>query len=204
MGLHKVLIIPGYGHRGPDGTIFKGETIGKVNQQDAMNIYRQSLEDNLELERVRFQTLEVGRIQKVHQSLRHKLIEPNTLVLHLRIGWFPATSKKEYNQSTIYYSSSRSNKLAEEILDCMHDWGHCIVHGHKCANPKNVRGKNYNFLQVDKTVAVMIEPFSLNGPHAETYLNGLNNLGRDLARAIANYGLVREKGIFSMPPSHFR
>lgn len=203
MGISKVLIIPGYGHKDVSGAQYRGESIGKFSQLDIIEKYQEALEDELESQRINFSVMNVGPTQKIHETLRYKLIDVNVLVLHLACGWFD-TSDRTLNQSSVFYSTTGSGQFAEELSESLHDWGHCIVHGHRSANPKTVPGKQHKFLSIKNTVAVKIEPFALNGPNAEEYMKNLEGLGRDIGVSVANYAKIKEPSLFSIPPSHFQ
>lgn len=204
MGLHQVTLIPGYGHVTETGEFDMGERVGTSTQMDVMHDYMAAIKDNLELHRIRYNAMEVGLNQKIPHEDRYRLIDPNTLVLHLCCGWFDqkTNSERQHNQSSIYYANSDSSQFAKEISEVLGDWGQCLVYGHRAAIPKLLKTKGHKILKSEQCVSVRIEPFATNGPHADIYLDNLDNLGMQIALAVSNYARTKEQSMFVKPPSH--
>lgn len=193
MRIHRVLIIPTAGHLGA-GVYDRGRAVPSMAEVDVVAGYMPALIDELEIEHVRFHTLETHSSPGLTASERIERVEANDLVIHLRAGILPDESKATRNHSIVTYggcSPAQAKALAERVTDYLYEWGQCVVFGHVCKTP--VKAKADPYIDTSRAIGITIEPFALNGPDAGQYAGRLDRLGRDLGMVIADFvrGVLR-------------
>lgn len=122
-----------------------------------------------------------------HCAIRHRLGEkprPWEFVVSLGLGWTEAKKDLLTNRSRIWISDARASSIATLLAETLSHWGQTYVGlEHKSCKP---------VARQEEDAHIYIEPFQLNGFRAQVYAQRLEELGRDLGRAIADY-VIREK-----------
>jgi hypothetical protein len=205
--IHSVLIVPGFGHSANDGTYDRGRAFGRYCELDVVDGYLPNLVEELDIDGIRFEVLPTRSRPGIIVKARERFVTPNHMVLHLGGGWFEGAGTRRgeklappANASAIYYGTSESRHLAKELTEALQSWGQCYVWGHKCA--KSELDKDDLLLTREETLAARVEPFHLNGPDVEAYMERLPQLGTALGRAISGYlmtrGEARARGVISL------
>lgn len=192
--ISQVAIVPTRGHTDDDGKYDPGYSHANASEIDLVHEVARSLEEELELENIRYFTLDTGRHPGVKVSERWKQIPENSLVIHIAGGW--CDKLNGHNCSSVSYGHSTDIKLAKILMESMSDWGQTCVFGHQ--RPKPIMDKIDPILSKVK-VSFRIEPLYINGPHIEDYWPRLPLLGRDLALSISHW--LKERDFASSRPS---
>lgn len=184
--ISQVFIVPGVGHSNEEGDYDPGRNHGNIIEADLVAELTRCLEEELELENIRYQTLETRKKPGFKADERHLYVPANSLVLHLRAGWSnKGNTESGYNASTVFYGRSEDLKLAKIISEAVGDWGHCAAYGHQRANPKP--DKKDTLLTKLAMPAFRLEPFCINGPGIDDYYRRISLLGRDLGLSLSHW-----------------
>lgn len=203
MHIHQVFLVPGYGHTSDTGEYVRGNPSpdGSTSQLDVVDAYLPAIIEELDCEGIRYTCLETRNGAGIPQSLRAQYIEANSVVIHCLAGWNEDRKRDSKNVTRITYGQSSSFPLADEVSEAVGQWGQNYVFGHKTANPR--QDAKDALLVLPETKAVAIEPFALNGPDVKTYVRYLEQLGKVIARAVADHlnarGMARRAGIQLAP-----
>jgi hypothetical protein len=195
--ISQVTIIPGCGYE--HGKFNPGHGIGNVLETDLVNEVTRCLHAELELENIRVHMVETRERPGFVISERHKQIPDNSLVLHVRSGWYERVTAEAHitvNGSAIYYTKSGDLPLAEIILEAMGEWGRCSVYGHQKSKPKLDKDDPVLKPLAAKMSAFRIEPFAINGVSIDDYWRRIPQLGRDLAIQLSYY--LKDQGYAMM------
>lgn len=173
MRVNQVVLIPDFNNSGNLGRHF-----GRFSEYDALNSYFDTFCEFLDQDRISFRT-----------QTKDDLIEPNSLVIHCSSGW-EKDEKPRPNSSSVIYGTPGSRAIAQLFIETLSEWGKCYSDlGHKIREVKNHK-KNALLLH-EKTMALCIEPFRLNGANVDAYIKGGPILGRMLAQCVFEYMLER-------------
>lgn len=191
--IHQVVIVPGVGWQGKAGGFNRGNAIPPFAEYDAIARVMPTLVDELEKDGIRFKVLPTHVHPGLSDEERIAAIEPLSLVVSLRLGWFTRITQREIdaNLAQVFYGDGPSRQLADEVSDMLTEWGSCRVYSHRTGNPR--QDPKDALLNVPECRGLRIQPFALNGPHAVEYGRFLPQLGTDLGRSLADY--LRQRGL---------
>lgn len=178
------MIVPGVGYFGNEG-FDPGYKLGTVHEFDVVDSFVRNLCDCLELGRVRHQVLPVMTSPGIEKAERPKFLQPNQLVINVKLGWETRTKANLPNWSSVQYGSGASVRLAKIMTDALGQWGRCYVHGHQARNPS--RNERNPLLNAVDTAGVQLIPYAINGRQALEYGRRLKPLAESLAWAIGEY-----------------
>lgn len=190
--ISQVFIVPGMGFSDENGSYDPGRAHRNIMEVDLIDEVTASLESELELENIRYQTLNTRKKPGFKLDERHKEVPPSSLVIHIRGGFYDnGKNPAWFNGSAIFYGRSEDLKLAQVIADTMGDWGQCAVYGHKKSKPKLDQDDHLIAAKLSMPV-FRIEPFFINGPNVDDYWKRISLLGRDLGLCLS--GWLKERG----------
>ena len=179
--------MPSHGHRGADG-YSRGVCLPTIAEVDVVDIYVKYIQDQLEEHGVRYKVCPTRVGPGMAEVERGTSAAPFTLILHCAVGALTDERPQTTNISRVLYSGV-GKACAEEMSDCLNEWGGLYVHGHR-------RGNAYieKVLGVQDCMVMRLEPFVLNGPSAGEYLKRLPALGRDIGRLVCEWTKQRGQG----------
>jgi hypothetical protein len=163
----------------------RGNSSGPFSQADIVDFYGIKLNEELEYENVRTHYVDTRRPPSRTDADRLKEVPDSFVPLFLSCDWYPRDDRKS-NASIVEFCGPEHYKLADALCFALAEWGRCYVFGHRVLRPVAVEGER-GFVRV--------KPFSLNGPHADEYMQRLDKLGEDLGRAIGGFLSVAGQGL---------
>lgn len=151
-----------------------GRVIGHMSETDTVRRYVRAIADELDGCRIRSR---IGDAKTPAQ--------PWETAVTCGIGW--TTSKKDLvcNRSRVFIPDGNATALGNLLAEALSHWGQTYAGlEHRSCRPVVRASPPY----------LHIEPFELNGVRAEAYASRLEELGRDIARVIADYAIRASSG----------
>jgi hypothetical protein len=186
--IHDILLVPSEGRFGP-GSYSRGVSLPQIAEVEVVDIYMKYIIDELDGHGVRHKVCPTRAGDGLPEADRGKGASPYTLILHCAVGDISVHQGQTTNISRVVYSGV-GKSCAEEMSDCLAEWGGLYVHSHKRANPQVAK----DMVAPAECLTMRLEPFALNGPHAGEYLQRLAVLGRDIGRLLCEWTRQRGQG----------
>lgn len=164
----------------PAEDIGRGRAIGKLAEALIIRRYMQSLSDELEDCSIRHRTASKDKDGAW-------VVQPHEFIIHCALGWSmkPPSKQPTENGSKVYIRHHETSIIGVQVAEALSHWGQVYCcHGHRCTRPVIDNADDVIALGMG---GIRVEPFVLNGPHADTYAQRLEPLGRDLGRCVADY-----------------
>lgn len=171
----------GFGHDDRSGKYY-----GNYSQADVVNEYGRRVGEELDTDGIRLFPVETRKSPGTKTEYRHKVGPLTFAPVILSCGW--DETDKLHNCSQIEYQGAQYLALAERIAESLSDWGRCYVWGHKVSKPNRIAESGDDD---EQRGYIRVSPFSLNGPHSDSYLERLERLGEGVGRAISGYLIER-------------
>lgn len=181
--VNQIILAPHRGHSNDLGEYDRGHDSGPIAEVDVLQQLCQAIEHEFDDYGLRWYTLDVFRRPGVRYADRPMKIEPHSIVLDLRCGWYK--SPRSRNMSAVWYGNNATHLLAERFHEALSEWGACTNFGHRVAIPK--LDGNQPIIGRQHIHGVRMDLFAMNGPEVDSYCRRLRELGRDLAVVVVDF-----------------
>jgi N-acetylmuramoyl-L-alanine amidase len=178
--INSIIIDPGHGYI-PQMGYQRGHAVNWISESDIIDLYVPGIIEELELERLRYKVLPTRKHPGMTLEEKKKEIIESSLVISCHVG---LKENEPVNGSRVLYNNAHSKELAQKLSRVCHQWGKAVNWLHANLGIKRTSGP---LLDIFHATVVELEPFQIDFPDIRSYTEGLDRLGHQIGRLVAEY-----------------
>lgn len=175
-----ILIAPSAGWVDDTGVWSSGARVGHMCESELSHKVAEELQEELDTARLRAATLPTVRHPGLSPIERLQRVEPGMVLIGIA---FPAGTPGK-TAGRVHYGTDASLPLAELMTEGLGMWGKAYCGGYEARRPKRTVEP---MLTVPDTLALVIEPFSLEQAGAETLATRARALAQSLSWGLQEF-----------------